>query len=196
MILVKVILLSLLSLPVWISMFVLRTILIVLGHIMIPIAMLFKAYEVRQSKFYDKKILTWTWDIMYLWGNEEDGIDGGPGYPFNGETWSQTRKIWTWTAVRNPVNNLRFVRPFSFKYDNVKDIKWIGTEPDALKHQKVPNYYFASYKFYSCFRVHWTGSDGKLKEFWVGWKIRPSNAITGVSPYQVPGVGFTSQISK
>lgn len=53
---------------------------------------------------------TWAW----LWSNDEDGV-----YPFwyakINPTWSVGRTVFVWTALRNPVNNLRFVPGVSKK---------------------------------------------------------------------------------
>lgn len=194
MVLFNVIVGSLLSLPIWTLFILVRTALMLVGHVLIPVAVLFKAYEVRPSKFYDKQILSWTWKIMYLWGNEEDGIGGSPNYPFNGEMWSLNRKIWTWSAVRNPVNNLRFVPILSFKL-NPEKIKWYGNQLNLHLHNTTEHYYFAHQGAYSCLLIMYRSKSGELKRFWLGWKIRPSAKINGVSPYQVPGVGFSTQIT-
>lgn len=55
-------------------------VLIVVGWIVIPIMAALKRYEYRQSEEYDYAILAWRDKWMYVWGNEEDGIDGSRGY--------------------------------------------------------------------------------------------------------------------
>lgn len=50
----------------------------------------------------------WAW----LWANDEDGTYP-TWYARINPTWSKSRVEFVWTALRNPVNNLRFVRGVS-----------------------------------------------------------------------------------
>lgn len=56
----------------------------------------------------------WAW----LWGNDFDGLDGdkrgwwADNTPFGWPVQSK-RARWWWAAARNPVNNLRLLKPFS-----------------------------------------------------------------------------------
>lgn len=52
----------------------------------------------------------WAW----LWANDEDGVYP-TWYARVNPTWSMSRVSFVWTALRNPVNNLRFVRGVSVK---------------------------------------------------------------------------------
>lgn len=50
----------------------------------------------------------WAW----VWSNDVDGVD--PSWYTNANpTWSASKRIFRWTALRNPVNNFRFVRGVS-----------------------------------------------------------------------------------
>jgi hypothetical protein len=46
----------------------------------------------------------WAW----VWSNDEDGVYP-PWYHRVNPSWSYSRTIFVWTALRNPVNNLRYV---------------------------------------------------------------------------------------
>lgn len=46
----------------------------------------------------------WAW----LWSNDEDGVHPG-WYAAQFPNWGSWKVTFAWTAVRNPVNNLRFV---------------------------------------------------------------------------------------
>lgn len=48
----------------------------------------------------------------WLWSNDEDGVDPS-WYTVANPTWGTARRIFTWTALRNPVNNFRYVRGVS-----------------------------------------------------------------------------------
>jgi hypothetical protein len=61
------------------------------------------------SPISGRSILTWPrW--AWVWSNDEDGIDGSA--PFHPE-YSAARRAFVWSALRNPCNNLRFVRGVS-----------------------------------------------------------------------------------
>ena len=84
---------------------------VVLGFIGLPIiayyAYVHPQVRLAKSPLTGKAILhfahKWTW----LWDNDEDGIDGGGSW---NQQWSIGRRIFTWSALRNSVNNLRFVK--------------------------------------------------------------------------------------
>jgi hypothetical protein len=76
-------------------------VLTVLGFFVIGFLAYFYAWQLVAGKFQWRGGL-WTW----LWGNEEDGIVG-PGMGLN--RWNS----YYWSALRNPCNNLRFVRGVS-----------------------------------------------------------------------------------
>jgi hypothetical protein len=52
----------------------------------------------------------WAW----LWSNDEDGVYP-TWYAKLNPAWSKARTIFTWSALRNPVNNLRYVPGVSKK---------------------------------------------------------------------------------
>lgn len=74
-----------------------------LSIIGVPICAVLSAFdcvEVVRSPITQKVIGVWP-KLFWLWSNDEDGVDP-PGY---GTRW----KMFVWTALRNSVNNLRFV---------------------------------------------------------------------------------------
>lgn len=66
------------------------------------------AYSVSDTKRAVLVFPDWAW----VWSNDEDGVYPGWYHRIN-YSWSIARVIFTWTAVRNPCNNLRFVRGVS-----------------------------------------------------------------------------------
>lgn len=103
--------------PIWIFVISLRLVFILAGLVLIPLAVLLKAYENRESKIFKGKIIpAWKWKFMYPWGNEEDGIVAGLEYLDKPEWF----RIIYWSARRNPANNLRFMPFFSCKIDKEK----------------------------------------------------------------------------
>lgn len=55
-----------------------------------------------------KGLYHWFLPIFWLWDNEEDGV-APTWYRVANPTWSHWRLVFTWTALRNSCNNLRFV---------------------------------------------------------------------------------------
>lgn len=193
------------SIPLWLSFAVLILIpSIILGWLLIPIAVLCKAYytmivvDENMNKLSEKTHFTWS--FMHIWDNWEDGIAAGRKYKDWGVLWKQI--IW-WSCVRNPANNLRIVPYLSCKINPLK-VCFIGSfgnygcgptlvEPSkwAKYDTKVPQWFFAWQGLYSNFYWQfWWGS--QLKRFWIGHKVMPAD-IFGVSPYRQPGAGFALQ---
>lgn len=52
----------------------------------------------------------WAW----VWDNDEDGVDP-PWYSVTHPSWPQAWREFIWTALRNPVNNFRYVPGISAK---------------------------------------------------------------------------------
>lgn len=143
-------------------------------------------------------------DLFWLWGNDEEFV---PEWwlirartleYYDDDKWYEKVNIWLikkfprfwWFAVRNPVNNFRYI----FK-DRIAtyDTNWDQTIPmeapqmlakgQQMAYRWAYNGVFAGYR-----RVWLTGTDGdgsypKYSEIWVGWKVGST----------VPGMGFTTQ---
>lgn len=128
---------------------------------------------------------------------------------FINQWWRDFFEIVLWSANRNPTNNLRLVSILSFKLDPLKvGFRGSFTHTDApfnlphgvmkdsdwdkntrLYDTKVPQWFFAWHGLYSTF--YWQFMFfGKLKRFWWGWKIYPTD-VYGVTPYREKGVGFS-----
>lgn len=87
---------------------------LVLAIIGLPIiayfAFIHPTLVLRRSPLTGKTIVQFPPRWVWLWNNDEDGAAGG--YEWN-KQWSIGRRLFTWSALRNPVNNLRFVRGVS-----------------------------------------------------------------------------------
>jgi hypothetical protein len=125
---------------------------------------------------------------MYIFGNEEDSIINGKQYFDAG---SERAQIVYWSMIRNPVNNLRFIRPFSFLLAPDK-VGHIGSCTNLDDYDKLtPQWFFAWHGLYS--NLFWQFKlNGKLKRFWIGWAIYPTD-VRGVTRYRQFGVMFTIQ---
>lgn len=213
----------LLSAISWILFSILRTILIVLGYIAVPIGLL-TGTKVRQSKIYiGKEVRVFCLPLVWLWGNEEEGLGwydtitidfrlkikvfsfvliDKPIYK-QIKFKSQTAKILYSECIRNPVNNLRFVPVLSVKIEpsKVKFIGSLGSSDDNLSEEvirkydddKVDFWSFTWQGLYSNFR--WQGPvRGVRKRFWIGHKLYPED-IYGVPEWdhRKARAGFATQ---
>jgi len=183
---------------------------IVLGFLMVPLAVLFKAYGMRESKFYkDRIVRAFTSRIMWPWSNEEEGIGHYDTLNFLGLTIKFEKissKIVYSECIRNPANNLRFVPLISLKIDptKVKFIGSFGSYKDNLPKEVVKKYDSNEELFwsltwqglYSNIRVHLKIFNWRFR-FWLGWKIYPED-IYGLPSWSHRNVsaGFATQFKK
>lgn len=157
----------------------------VLGLIVVPLGILTQYMSLDD---HDHK--HWP-DIFWLWGNDEDGVnpqwwqDRHPNWPH----WWQA---FVWLAIRNPVNNHRYL------FKEPDEIVGKTDSPAGLEpHQLLMNRQQSGYRWvragWMCgYRKVWLGFDvtdtGAVEqtysEVWIGWKLGST----------VPGLGFTFQV--
>jgi len=182
------------AIPTWILMFIINTITIIAGWIVVPIAAACKAYEAydwHDGAGTPRVQYRWTWRWMWLWGNSEDGIANDSYKKID----SMFMKIIYWSCVRNPSNNLRMTPYVSFIIDPSK-VGFIGSDPVNTSYANKPprvEWFFAWHGIYSSFWIIFNYK-GTLKRFWIGWKVYP-NDQKGLSPgsYRNHGVGYCTQ---
>lgn len=137
-------------------------------------------YAVRPSRRFPGRSVTqfpwWVWP----YGNDEDGVDGLRGGSPDQKWWadktasmSQARRIWQWAAVRNPVDNLRWVPLLNPKIDPSR-VRFVGMDHEPAKGEG--GWYFAWQGFYSCLR--W---ESKTWRLWIGAKLKPTDRL-GIDP--------------
>lgn len=196
------------AIPTWlVFIFVIDIPLMLLGWILIPIAAALKRYEMRASEVNDKQILAWKDAPMWVYGNEEDGINGGAGY--YAPNISEWTRIVLWTANRNPTNNLRYIQGLNVNVikERVGFIGSLGDSdtaavvlkaigyPDYLKKYdnpelKIPQWFFIWQGAY-CGWYWQFNLFGKLKRLWIGWKLYPTDILPDTQlGYRLHGAGF------
>lgn len=149
------------GLPLWIARLLINLPLWFLGLVLIPWQ---SAYtEIRPSKYYAGRNLPqfkarWMW----IFGNEEDGIDGLRGGDAAQFWWAKMTsadsvrmRIFKWSARRNPINNLRYVPLLSPRF-----------HPDQIEF--VGGYIWQG--VYARLVL-----DFKGQRFSIGWKFRPED---------------------
>jgi len=188
----------------------LRTVCILAGLVIVPLAVLFKAYTTRKSKYYDRDVRAFTWKYIWLWGNEEEGIGWYDTIriDFKLFKWefkktivlkSLSAKIIYSECMRNPANNLRYVPYLSLKIEPSK-VQFKGSP----KFEDLEDYdrdekdfsYFAWQGLYSCIR--WQGKVlGSRRRFWLGFKLYPGD-VNGLPEWSHRNVsaGFATQFKK
>jgi len=192
------------SIPIYLTFILLRTFLIVLGYIVVPIAAALELYETKSDLLAGNIVFRqhWTWRILWLWGNDEDGISW-----YGDPEWPNFVKIVYSQCWRNPANNLRYVPFLSVKIDP-KRVRFIGSLGDwdykYLSEDAVRNYdrdevtfwSFTWCGFYSNFRWQFR-LGGKVWRLWQGWKICPED-IYGVpeSSHRFKSAGFATQFKR
>jgi len=133
--------------------------------------------EPRLSKRFERTTLQWRtpW-LLGLWSNEEDGIDGLRGGDPNQDWWAEKTKnlspqmrIWKWAALRNPVDNLRFVPILNPRIEPSK-VHFVGLDHEPAEGEG--GWYFAWQGLYSCIRY-----ETKQFRIWLGWKIKPEDRL-------------------
>lgn len=165
----------------WVPVAIIHIALILLGLIVVPVAL--HLSEGKQDQWPD---------LLWVWGNDEEFVpDWWLDHASLDNWYTKSWPRWWWFAVRNPVNNFRFI----FK-DREADISGNWTEPrmeaqDLLDRNMRVAYRWTYNGLFAGYRCVWITvlpeagfeSRGEYSELWVGWKI---DSI-------VPGMGFTLQ---
>jgi hypothetical protein len=131
------------------------------------------AFVLRQSDFYPYWVMSWKAPWMWIWGNEENGIDGLTPTPtqewWNTQTGALTpaERIYEWSGLRNTVNNLRFVPPFGFKINPAK-VKYIGT----ANSENAKGWFVCWHGVYASW--HYLSPKWSIS---IGWRVQPCDAI-------------------
>jgi hypothetical protein len=192
---------SLLLWPLYLGLFIP---LALLGVPLLAVLSLFRAWRYRLSQFPQFNETRnqyplaawlggrWTW----LWGNEEDGVDGPDWWrdrmgivPVVGKLSLRQRLVrswaaYRWSAFRNPVNNLRFIPYLNpvIVPTRIRHKLW-GSNGAAFTWQGP----YAGLLMFPVIR-------GRVFRFWLGWKLKPADA-QGVAPDDMRRVrcGFAIQ---
>ena len=180
----------------------------VLGFPLVWVLALFKLYRSEPSMYYPRSVLKWRggW-LTWLWGNEEDGIDGayfrGTGFMLEG---SMLTRIWVWSAVRNAVSNFRYLPLLNPQLDPAR-IRGLGNcdrVSDAyIQHRqqglttKTAYWTFASQGVYSGFWLIKPAGADTHHRFGLGWRIYPKDrtmtSFEGTARW--PRAGFAIQLT-
>ncbi len=182
----------------WIPVAAIKIVLALLGLVVVPIALQFDL----DSRLWPK--------VFWLWGNDEHSV-APRWWMHDGKhhNWfSRKFPNWWWFAIRNPVNNTRFI--FEDREVNI-DTNWhvrIKTdEPYKIVFKPMEPKYLLEAGQQFAYRWSWNGPFAGYRkvwlnefvpstdtfptarvdsysEIWFGWKVGSD----------VPGMGFTMQL--
>lgn len=179
----------LVSIPTWLIVGLIHLLLILIG---LPLI----AWQSRSTTVDERKFFHFRARWMWLYDNREDGIDGSRGGDTAQKWWtdrtaadSLRMRIFKWSALRNPVNNLRYVPVLSPLFRSTQ-IGYIGTGDEPPDGQSGWAYTWQG--FYSGIYIKTT-----TRWFWLGWKLRPSDRF-GISMLdtRLPRCDFAMQFQR
>lgn len=183
--------------PINLILLIINVFFIIFGWIVIPLALLFKAYDYRKSKYWDYEILDWTWPFMKVYSNEEDGLDNqNRGYYGIKKEWPLWRKIIAFSLIRNPASGLRWIPYVSCMIDP-KKVDFIGNYKEAMDYDQKPpraEWFYCWCGLYSCIWIQFKFRKSMYR-LWIGQAVYPSD-IFGVTEYRKYGAGFKIQLKR
>jgi hypothetical protein len=121
--------------------------------------------------------------MFWLWGNDEEHYPDWWAEEADERWYTSIFPRFWWYAIRNPVNNLRFI----FKDREANIVGW-GPQSmeatDLITHKVRSASRWAYNGPFAGYRRIWLNGDNRYSEIWFGWKVGSS----------VPGMGFTAQV--
>lgn len=180
------------ALPLWLWNLFAQIPLILVGLVLVAIGVYFRLYVYRGTQ------LAWSTRLLWLWGNDENGIDGAYGSLPQGwpkTVWPKWRQVFVWSALRNSVGNARWTRAFGMTVDPYRrQFLWPLIKPGVVvrviepEYQKTGMYFVRQgwrYELKLCWNIR-QPDVYKRRYFWIGWRIAQQVV-------RMPGVGFAFQ---
>lgn len=172
----------------WVPFIGLKAALILAGLIVVPFALLTQRMGLEHQAVEDHR-RHWP-DLFWLWGNDEENCpDWWLDRAANGNAGKVAQwfpQFW-WYAIRNPVNNMRFLFRdiYGFREDSNWPSNWTMEPHIMLRNGQAMAYRYRWSGWKSGYRRVWLHS-GKYTEVYVGWKLGSA----------VPGLGFAMQFRR
>lgn len=171
----------------WLARVLLLLILAIPGVPIVLILAGLRVARVRASRHFQRNVMQFPW-WAWPYQNDEDGVDGLRGgdpaqqwWADKTAGWSVSRRIFIWSAFRNPVDSLRWIPLLNPVLDPAR-VRFIGMDHEPAKGEN--GFYFAwlAGTAYSCIRVERWGF-----RFWLGTKLHPEDA-NGLQPGDVRAI--------
>jgi hypothetical protein len=185
----------LLSIPFWLARLVVLLVFAVIGIPVIYVLAWQGWCWPTLSKRFDRTVLQFPL-VVWPYCNFEDGVDGLRGgdpaqqwWADKTAAWSPQKRIFIWSAFRNPVDSLRWVPILNPTLDPAR-VRFVGMDHEPAKGEG--GWYFAWQGVYSCLRYetkHW--------RFWLGWKLKPEDR-SGLQSHDVRAIrcDFAAQLKR
>lgn len=125
----------------WIIIMLVRVPLILLGLVLVPVGLVFSRIDQTSERAFSEHNTNRTWALetlpkwLWLWSNDRDGARGDKRgwWDVNCPT-GDSSDFWSmfiWLAIRNPVNNMRFVKGISCDVSKCSVECLDGNNPDV-----------------------------------------------------------------
>lgn len=165
---------ALLAIPLWLLYEACSGVLVLLGLFLVPVAIKLGSWwksPINGQSIYSAPRFLW------LWGNDEDGYKPA-WYRLITPTWSEWTRMYAWGAIRNPVNNLRFIKCLH-PPQRADRVHWIMRGNFIFVWQGIlSRLIYRSEKY----------------EFSIGWKYEPE--AKDAEGWQAYGQGFGLRLKK
>jgi len=165
----------------WLVYTVLMVPLIVLGFVLVPVMIWGRRYGASVLSYGVNQVptrvgLAWSDRFMWLWGNDENAIDGSvgslpPGWPPAGSSTAQ--RILNWSAWRNNVGNARRTALFGMTVDPARVLR-IGNDLKEGPYLAWQGWRFEIRFCWNPAQPDWR----KRRYFWLGWRIAQCTEVT------------------
>lgn len=155
---IKHILIALLTWPIWLTI---RLLFIIAGLVVVPIALLFRTEsEAARKPYPERKIVhlpKWAWP----WDNDAEGMmswmDEWPQMCWNGKP-DSFLSMFQWAAIRNPANNLRFVRGMALYVPDIQEHNYWGDYSADDKYDTNKwSFVYAKGRYFPYYGFYWVG---------------------------------------
>lgn len=192
----------------YVFMFTFNTVFTILGYVTIPPMALLHKYTTTTaiSKINGREILVWKYKLMWIWGNDEDGLIGASEFKDS----TIFVRIVYWCMWRNPANNIRFIPYLSVKPIPEKiQFKVFGKilDFDGNKVELDANYRILDDDKYRFTTLTWQGYYSNIRiqfklinriwRFWIGFKLYPEDKFgLWELDYRKYGAGFARQLKR
>jgi hypothetical protein len=140
------------------------------GVPLVLVLAVFRVYRPRFSPQFGRDVMQFPWPF-YPYCNFEDGVDGLRGGDPAQQWWadrtigqSDARRIFVWSAFRNPVDSLRWVPLINPRIDPAR-VRYVGLDREPQDGES--GWYFAWQGLYSCIRWEFEVR-GRFYRFWLG----------------------------
>lgn len=162
----------------WALWLVFRTAFIIAGFVVVPIGLLFRTETPvtdKSRQAYPSRKIVHLPKIFWLWDNDAEGamswMDEWPEMCWNGKP-DSFLSMFQWLAIRNPVNNMRFVKYLAVFIPDAKDFELLAGAQYVDDKADARGFQFSRCKMHGFpyYSFRWVGEKYYAE---IGHKIEP-----------------------